>query len=254
MTKQALLGRWLSVISSLILVLVGLVMFAGPAVASPGEESAGVLAIQLWAGNESEFPPDGLPQLVETGEAQPERPLRYDLPVQQRLLQEAQWVLSGMIYGWSFRYVPANSARGYEETWELELLHEIPWSDDGLSVRQTWAEDDILHAIIDYRMDNEQQGRRRSWASRRMLIMQGAGEAPYFGGQDSVLQRRLAVEDAMRMAVREYLRARHSTPPRQVDGRLVLDAAPRIVVRAGAYTASVRVKVLFQDLRRYEVF
>ena len=42
---------------------------------------------------------------------------QYPIPVEKAertLLEEARVLLSGMVYGWSFDYTPANSARGVD--------------------------------------------------------------------------------------------------------------------------------------------
>lgn len=172
-------------------------------------------------------------------------------PPEQRLLAEARHVFSGMLYGWRFRYVPQNKARGYQEQFELEPVYELPWGDAGLRIRQTWEEGNHLLARIEYRMDASQQARSQSWGSSSTVSAQGRGESPY---RDGYPARQAALKDALRMAVREHFRSRHSTPPRVISGSIVLDDVPVFGVVSGNYTAAVRARMIITELRRYEVF
>ena len=230
---------------------------------SPNEES---LSATFWTTVNTEIIHDDFP-FVGLGNNQSERRqpestsegAEPDAGTQQedpalRVLDEARQVFSGMMYGWSFRYVPENKARGYTESWETESIHEIPWGDPSLHLRQSWQEEHILYAIIDYQLNDEQQLRRRAWAGARAEVLQGSGEAPYYSGDAAVEQRQAAIQDAMRMAVREYLRARNSTPPREVTGRIILAEAPRITIASGMYCAFVRTVVQIHSYRPYEVF
>ncbi|MFW6363455.1 MAG: hypothetical protein ACOC0D_06375 [Spirochaeta sp.] len=169
----------------------------------------------------------------------------------QHVLEEARWVYSGIIYGWRFRYVPENKARGYDEEFETEAVHELDWGDTGLTIRQTWENDGRFFAKIDYALNRDQTARREAWGSGSTLMGQGRGSSPYLGGHG---ERKNAVLDALRMAVREYLRARHHTPPREVTGRIVLVDPPLIGISSGAYTSTVRVRFQIDSFRKYDVF
>ncbi|AFG36193.1 hypothetical protein [Spirochaeta africana] len=172
-------------------------------------------------------------------------------PAEQRILEEARLVFSGLIYGWHFRYVPRNDARGYPEQFEADPLYELPWGDERLRIRQTWRENGRLYAKVEYRLDADQQARRRAWGSSSTQLVQGRGTASYYAGHE---QRQLAVEDALRMAIREHLRARMHTPPRQVEGRIVLADPPVMGVDGGSYTALLRARMQIHRIRHYEVF
>ncbi|GAB6088441.1 hypothetical protein [Spirochaeta dissipatitropha] len=167
------------------------------------------------------------------------------------ILEEARYVFSGMIYGWQFRYIPQNTARGYEETFELTPVFQIPFGDKGLVVRQIWLDDGLQKIRIDYRMDEDQIRRHASWRSGRIQAVQGAGEASFYRGFDGRIE---SMEDALRMSVREHLRARHNTPPREVQGRIVLDSVPLIGVSGGSYTARLRARMQISSIREYDVF
>lgn len=204
----------------------------------------------FWAEEPGSLLPGQIPKLDEAREAvDPDPPV---VPaVERRLLEEARFVFSGMLYGWRFRYVPENTARGYEETFELEPVHRIQWGDAGLRVRQTWHEDGIRLARIEYRMDDRQAARRRSRRSGSTIAAQGSGTASLWEGYE---QRFVAIEDAMRMSIREHLRARYPTPPREAAGSILLAEVPQIGMNAGQYQAMVRVNFTLSRLRQYEVF
>ena len=53
---------------------------------------------------------------------------------QRRALEEAREILSGMVYGYRFRYTPGDRVRSIEEEFLLTPVAEIRWGDPNMRV------------------------------------------------------------------------------------------------------------------------
>lgn len=177
-------------------------------------------------------------------------PLRRDEAL-RRILDEAQWTFSGMVYGYRFHYRPFDRARGVSEQFDLEQHAEIPWGDPSLSVLNVRHAQKRYYVQLQYRMAGHQAAWASGWQSRAIPRSGASGEAPLRPG---VEQKRAAVEDAIRMAVREHLRGVTRNKPHSARGRLILTAPPRIWIDSGAYMASVQIKVQVDEVRPYDFF
>lgn len=197
-----------------------------------------ILVVETW----SELDP-----LVADGG---ERPVPREVAV-ERLLEEAAFVLSGMIYGFEFSYVPAAPSRGVEEAFELDPYATIVRGDPRLEVFQTWVEADRLYARVMYEVDAEQAGWYRGWTSAANPRSRGVGTAPFIRGPAAKPE---ATRDAIRMAVRNHARTLELNRPRLITGAVLIADAPRVVVREGSYEATVRVVLQIDTIERYELY
>lgn len=169
----------------------------------------------------------------------------------RQMLEEAKWTFSGMIYGYRFTYTPFDRRRAVDESFVLEPIATIPWGDPSLTVLATRQEQGRHLAQIQYVMVDHQVRRHAAWQSRSVSRSAGAGEATLWPG---VEQKQRAIEDAIRMAVRERLRVLSPNKPAAAEGRVVLAAPPRIWILSGAYHASVHVRMDVDEIRPYELF
>lgn len=169
----------------------------------------------------------------------------------RRLLEEARFVFSGMLYGFEFRYVPRDRERGVAEEFVLTPIAEIPWGGEQLTILDIRHEENLMYGRLRYTLAAHEETRRDAWARSSVHRASGSGSAPRILGTAA---KQSAIEDALRNAVHEYLRARVYNKPREVSGRLVLSAAPRVILRSGEYQATVQVKLVIQDLRSYAVY
>ncbi len=167
------------------------------------------------------------------------------------LLDEARFIFSGMIYGLRFVFVPSDRARDLPETFELSAVHDIPWGDPRLDVFSTHRDGTLVHAKLRYRPAEHELVRLRGWSSTAVAIANGAGSSSIHLGPES---RRLAIENAVKNAVREHLRTRHFNKPREATGLIAFEGAPRIYIDRGAYHARIAVKIRVENVRAYETF
>lgn len=197
-----------------------------------------ILVIEVW----SELDP-----LVADGG---ERPVPREVAV-ERLLEEATFVLSGMIYGFSFRYVPADPARDVDEVFELEPHAIIVRGDPSLEVFQTWVDEGRLYARIFYTVHGEQSSWYRGWQSAANAVSTGVGTAPFVSGPSVKPE---ATRDAIRVAIRNHARRLEFNRPQLVTGAVLISRPPEVGVREGNYEARVSVRLQIDSIERYEIY
>jgi len=217
-----------------LVLLATLALVAGPLVAQVPDVP--ILVVELW----SELDP-----LVFDGS---ERPLPREAVV-ERLLDEAVVVLSGMIYGYRFVYVPADPTRRVAERFDLEPYATIVRGDPRLDVFQTWVEESRLYARVSYTLDDRQTGWYRGWTGAANAAATGVGTAPFISGPAA---KPLALRDAVRTAIRSHARELVFNRPRRIAGAVLVSEPPRTVVRSGAYETRVSVLLQIDAIEPYE--
>jgi hypothetical protein len=170
------------------------------------------------------------------------RPLEHDEAV-RRLLEEARFVFSGMIYGFRLEYTPSDRERGVEEHFSAEPVAEIPWGDPGLRV--------MLFARLRYDLSEAQRLRLRAWSSAVHESAGASASAPLSMGYRGRMEaHRLAIKAAFR----EYLRGVERNKPRASAARAVLSAAPVSAVSAGGYRSTVRIRLDVGEIQSYGAY
>ena len=179
-----------------------------------------------------------------------ERPLAREVAM-ERLLSEVQYVVSGMVYGYRFTYVPSNPNRKVAEVFDLEPYAQIRRGDPRLTVLQTWVEESRLVARVSYELAAEQEGWFQAWHSSANVRSSGTGTASLFRGPE---RKSEAVADGIRSAVREHVRAMEFTRPKQIVGAALLASSPRTSIRRGNYQADVDVLLQIDRIDRYRTY
>ncbi|MGA2974102.1 MAG: hypothetical protein ABSF77_02205 [Spirochaetia bacterium] len=178
----------------------------------------------------------------------------YPIPVdvaEKSLLELGRVLVSGMIYGWMFTYIPSDAARRVRESFILTPVAQIAWGSTRMRVTETEVADERLWARIMYTMDQEEALRRAAWDSNTAALSTGQGTAAV---QQGPAGRTASLEAAVKDAIRLSLDARYVNKPRQITGEIVLWDDPITVVRSGAYTTTAKVKLLVQELVPYRIF
>ena len=175
----------------------------------------------------------------------------------QRLLEEASWVYGGMVWGFDFEYVPLDRTRKIEELLRLTPLGSIAWGDQRLKPGKLEPrelglfEPSELHAFVEYRLDVASAAFMDSYSRVPWVRAQGIGKADLIKGWPG---RRMAYEDALREAVRAYLRSIEPNKPRRATGRVVFDRVPSIMIKDGFYVVQARARIDVRELAPYVVY
>jgi hypothetical protein len=179
-----------------------------------------------------------------------EYPIPKDVALEE-LLEEVRYVLSGMIYGFSFVYTPSDKTRQIEEQFELEPVASIRWGDPHLSVVSTRVEDKNLYVRIRYRLADYQQPWIDLWRSSSIPIAGGSGDGSFILGSEG---KRTSIENAAKESIRNYFRARVYNKPKEIRGEVLFARPPRTYIRSGAYNTQVRVKLRTEEVVPYQFY
>lgn len=208
--------------------------------AAGGFAENGFLAARLWC---------ELEPLIQSDE---EYPLPRD-EARRRVLEEARYLFSAMIYGLEFAYTPGDQTRGIADEFVLTPIAEIPWADPRLRIVEAYTEGGRLVAKVEYDLQPFQEDRRRAWGSTAVPSAAGIGESNMFLAPPPIGKRR-SLEAAFREALRNHLRPIHFNKPREITGEILLWQAPVVIIQAGAYRTRADVKLRLREIRDYGLF
>ena len=179
---------------------------------------------------------------------------QYPVPAEKAeksVLEEARVLVSGMVYGWTFDYIPVNPARSVAESFTLTPVAQVPWGSPRLRVVETQTADEKLWARVSYAMDDAEAARRASWESATTLLSEGQGKADVMKGAEA---KGLSFQDAVRDAIRLALHGTYVNAPRQIVGDVVLWDDPQTTIHSGMYRTVVTVRILVREVVPYRIF
>ncbi|NOY07983.1 MAG: hypothetical protein GXP33_03975 [Spirochaetes bacterium] len=169
----------------------------------------------------------------------------------KKLLEEARIFLSSMIYGYSFIYTPSDKTRKIKDVFVLKPAALIKWGDKRLEVTDVRQEDKRLHAKVLYHLLEFQYLNREAWSSSAIAVSSGMGTGNIFKGS---AERRVSFKNAVKDAVRNYLRPRIYNKPREVSGEVIVWNSPEVTVNDGMYVTTVRIKIRIKKVVPYRIF
>ncbi len=167
------------------------------------------------------------------------------------LLDEAVFVYSGMIYGFTFTYTPSDIKRGVKEEFVIVPTAVIQYGDPALNVKSTRREKAKTFVRIEYRCTDYQQNWIDYWKSSIFPLIGGTGTS--FAGEGAA-SRIEAMEQAVKETVRNYMRGKIHNKPKSISGSFIFQEAPVITHAAGLYTASVKIKLDITNIENYNLF
>jgi hypothetical protein len=174
-----------------------------------------------------------------------------DKEVADRIRAEARWVFSGIIRGFDASYSPGDKARGVPEGFSLKPIAGMDWKAERLDIAEMRMEGSKLYAYVEYRPGQRAEGWYRSWRSADYPVSEGAGRASLIGGTGN---RILAMQDAVRDALREYARTQVRNKPKQILAQVSLDSPPWLKVDAGQYVTRLRIHVKIKEIREWSAY
>lgn len=219
---------WLRKIISLLFIINIFVLFAQ--VPSQKEQ----LRIQIWSevdsfpgGFDEDEEKKAIPSVSESG--------LYDFAV-SRTKEIAPFLMSGMISGWNFDYVPYDKTRKVSEVFEYNEIIPYNSSVNPITYKNPVVEDDKLLSWAYCDRTESQQLAYRRWSAIAHPKVHGIGKASVQDGFDGIKQ---ACSEAMKNAVREYWRIYIKNKPKEIYGVLLLIGVPRVYISEGQYVADL---------------
>ena len=173
------------------------------------------------------------------------------LPV-KKIKQVSPFILSGMVYGWKFEYVPYDKARGVQEFFEFTPIRELNEAElASINYAKPWIENSILNCWVEFRRSDTQIHIFKGWESVLHPRIQGEGYAPLSEGFDGLKK---ACDEALKMAVRNYERKWIKTKPKEITGSVFMYEPPKIGVDAGRYKVTLDFFMQTDKIIEYRTF
>lgn len=180
------------------------------------------IRIPLWA----EL--DAYPELEE---AQDLSAGQFDYPIKS-VKQVAPFLISGMVYGWNFVYVPSDKARGVEEYLDIEEIVPGDVLVPGISYASPWFQNNRFNCWCEYTRNDSQIQSYNLWNSIKNPVIHGVGYGELRKGFDGLKD---AAYDALKNAVREHYRSVIKNKPKEITGAVLIRDIPTIGITSGRY-------------------
>jgi hypothetical protein len=160
------------------------------------------------------------------------------------VLAEAQWLFSGMVWGFDYVYTPSDRSRSIAELFQIQM--RVPEAVKGMALRASDARLDgtVLVVTVEYTPGVEERAEMASWKSGG-AASQGTGSARL---------KRDALTDASKTALRAYLREITHNKPREIRGSFAFAAVPRLFVRQGSWVAVIKVYARVDEIISYGAY
>ena len=201
------------------------------------------IRIPLWA----EI--DAYPGLEEAAKLED-----YEYPVQE-IKKIAPFIISGMVYGWKFVYVPYDKARGIEEYFEVTEINAEAFTNNynpnKIIYSSPWVDDTLLHCWCEYYRTNAEVQNYKAWSSITHPVIRARG---YGSIKDGFVGIRAAAEDSLKAAVREYYRGITKNKPRQISGSVLIKNEPILGIDAGRYAINLDFFLECDTIKGYGIY
>lgn len=163
------------------------------------------------------------------------------------LVEDIIEIVSGMIYGWRFEYIPSDIKRQIDEVFTIEPIGLIKKGDPGMFFRDNWVKDHIMYQNIVYRLSDYQKKYIKSW--KTSVIPDSYGEGAYsIYKEDGKSQ---SLKEAIKDSIKREFQSRGKDKPRSIRGQILLKENPRLFINAGLFKTQVETLILYKDIREY---
>ena len=178
----------------------------------------------------------------------------YEYPVQE-IKKIAPFIISGMVYGWRFVYVPYDKARGIEEYFEVtEVNAEVFTNNYGpnkITYSSPWIDDTYLRCWCEYTRTKAEVQNYKAWASITNPVIRGRGYGSVRDGFEGIKD---AAADSLKSAVREYYRGITKNKPREITGSVLIKNEPILGIDSGRYAINLDFFLECDTIKGYGIY
>lgn len=215
-----------------------LILFAGGMLYAQTPSVVRNIRLPLWA--ELDAYPGLFPVNDETdGQSENQNEVRnegqYDFPVKQ-IRKIAPFIISGMVYGWNFVYVPYDKARGVEEYLEVTEVVSSEVIKGGITYVSPWISDNNLNCWVEYSRTDSQVQNYQLWSSIQNPVIGGIGYASVEKGFEGIEE---AAREALKDAIRNYYRKIIKNKPKEINGAVLVRDFPTLGISSGRYVINL---------------
>lgn len=133
--------------------------------------------------------------------------------------QISPFLLSGMIYGWTFEYTPSDKTRGVAEFFELKPINQIAESDKNISFSDVAVLDSRLYCWVQYERTDEMMHYKKVFESVNAEKIHGVG---YSNELDFSKGVQKALTDSAKDAIHSYAKKLVKNKPKSIAGKILL--------------------------------
>ena len=160
---------------------------------------------------------------------------QFAFPVNQ-IHKIAPFIITGMVYGWNFVYVPSDKARGVEEYLEVTEIVSSNVIKGGITYVSPWISDNNLNCWVEYTRTDSQVQNYNLWSSIQNPVIGGIGYASVEKGFDGIEE---AAREALKDAIRNYYRKTIKNKPKEINGAVLVRNFPTLGISSGRYVINL---------------
>ncbi|MCR5290919.1 MAG: hypothetical protein K6E51_13085 [Treponema sp.] len=202
------------------------------------------IQILLWADL------DAYPEVMAEEKQKHPNDTVFSYPV-RRLKQLAPYLITGMVYGWDFDYVPSDKMRAVEEFFEVKEKHPLGDDYKRIVYKTPWLQDNRMYCWVEFKRTPYMLSSLHSWESIVHPNIRGMGEGSVYDGFDGITQ---ACQQAVKDAVRNYFRSIEKNKPKELRGSVLLRKIPRLVVDSGHYVVELDFFIETSTIIKYKQY
>ena len=184
------------------------------------------IRLPLWAELDA-YP--GLELSADENEGQ------FDFPIKQ-MRKIAPFIISGMVYGWNFVYVPYDKARGVEEYLEVTEIVSSDVIKGGITYASPWISENNLNCWVEYTRTDSQIQNYNLWSSIQNPVIGGIGYASVEKGFEGIEE---AARESLKDAIRNYYRKTIKNKPKEINGAVLIRNFPTLGISSGRYVINL---------------
>ena len=170
----------------------------------------------------------------------------YEYPVQE-IKKIAPFLISGMVYGWEFVYVPYDKSRGIEEYFEVKEINPA----GKITYSSPWIDDTYLRCWCEYTRTKAEVQNYKAWASITHPVIRGRGYGSVRDGFEGIKD---AAADSLKSAVREYYRGITKNKPREITGSVLIKNEPILGIDSGRYAINLDFFLECDTIKKYGIY
>ena len=170
----------------------------------------------------------------------------YEYPVQE-IKKIAPFLISGMVYGWEFVYVPYDKSRGIEEYFEVKEINPT----GKITYSSPWIDDTYLRCWCEYTRTKAEVQNYKAWASITHPVIRARGYGSVRDGFEGIKD---AAADSLKSAVREYYRGITKNKPREITGSVLIKNEPILGIDSGRYAINLDFFLECDTIKKYGIY
>jgi len=174
-----------------------------------------------------------------------------DNEIYHRTLEDALWIISGMIYGYEVNYTPIDLSRKVAENLEVNPIASIAWGDDKLKIIDTWVKNGKFNMQVRYFPNEAQTVRMKLWTSNIYPNSSGTGVESIFSGYRGRVE---SIKTGIKEALRNFFRLRYANKPREINCKVLIKNPPYTTLNAGGYRSRVTITIKLINLLPYSYY